>query len=366
MADERDRTTESSTAIRENSDPAVVAAAYDAWLGDEGTVVTCTAPEAAGYSSLTYIIEVDRADGRRTEVLRSRPSGPAVFPTYDLDLQVACLRQLGHLVPTPEVLAHEPDPGPLGEPFYVMSYVEGRIPSDNPPYAMAGWLAEASPELQRAHYVNGLDLVARLGATTPADVGLQDVLGDGEGSGLDQVIRWWQHMLDWGREGTEQPTIDAAWEWLAANKPADDGRDVVLWGDARIPNVVFDPEGTPLAVLDWEMAGTGPGEIDLGWFLWMDNVFTGAYGMPGLPGRPSDDELVSRWEELVGHEARDLEWFSIFAGVRFAMTMMRIGIRAKAAGAIPADADAERNNLSTRYLAMRLDLPAPGEIGVMG
>lgn len=137
-----DRTVRSETASREASDADAVRRRFDAWLGDGARVVGWHAPEGTGYSSLTYVADVER-DGEVTrQVLRAAPSGPTVFRDYDLDLQVACLHQLAPVVPTPPVLAHEPDPAPLGQPFYVMAHVPGRIPDDNPPYALVGWLKD--------------------------------------------------------------------------------------------------------------------------------------------------------------------------------------------------------------------------------
>jgi aminoglycoside phosphotransferase (APT) family kinase protein len=42
---------------------------------------------------------------------------------------------------------------------------------------------------------------------------------------------------------------------------------VLLWGDARIGNMIFAPGGTPVAVLDWETATFGQAEEDLAWYL---------------------------------------------------------------------------------------------------
>lgn len=368
MTDDVDRTVRSETATRETSDADVVRRGYDAWLGDRGEVVGWEAPSGTGYSSLTYLADVE-ADGAVTRhVLRAAPSGATVFPDYDLDLQVACMRALAEVVPTPTVLAAEPDAGPLGRPFYVMEFVPGRIPDDNPPYALVGWLKDSPAELQRAHYEHGIDLLAALHRVRPDDVGLGTHLArpDLGTSGLDQQVRWWKDLLAWGREGTEQPTIDAAWAWLDANRPTDPERDVVLWGDARISNVVWAEDGTPRAVLDWEMAGTGPGEVDLAWYLWMDRQFTDVFGAPRLEGFPGEDVLVARWEDGVGHAAADLEWYLAFAGVRFATVMTRVALRSKADGLLPADSDCERNHLGTRLLAMVLDLPSPGAMGPMG
>lgn len=363
-----DRTAHSDTASRESSDADDVRSRYDAWLGDRARVVGWHAPDSTGYSSLTYVAEVEQDGATRRQVLRAAPAGATVFRDYDLDRQVACLRRLAEVVPTPAVLAVEPDPGPLGRPFYVMAHVDGRIPDDNPPYALVGWLHDSSPELQRAHYEHGLDVLGGLHRHTPSAVGLVDHLVRPErgATGTDQQLAVWADLLAWGREGTEQPTLDAAWAWLEANRPDDPGRDVVLWGDARISNLVYGDDGTVRAVLDWEMAGTGPGEVDLAWFLWMDRQFTDVFGAPRLPGFPGEDALVARWEDAVGHEARDLDWYLVFAGVRFATVMTRVALRAKADGGVPADSDVDRNHLGTRLLAQVLGLPEPGPMGLMG
>lgn len=50
-------------------------------------------------------------------------------------------------VPVPELLWLEPDPGPLGAPFFVMERVPGRVPPDVLPYTYGGnWLFDASEE----------------------------------------------------------------------------------------------------------------------------------------------------------------------------------------------------------------------------
>lgn len=364
-----DRTVRSETASREASDADDVRARFDRWLGDRGTVVGWEAPGGTGYSSLTYLADVEAPDGTvGRQVLRAVPSGPTVFRDYDLGLQVACMRQLAEVVPTPPVLAHEPDPAPLGRPFYVMAHVPGRIPDDNPPYALAGWLKESPPDAQRAHYEHGLDVLGALHRVRPDAAGLAEhlVRPDRGATGLDQMVAVWKDLLAWGREGTEQPTIDAAWAWLDEQRPTDPGRDVVLWGDARLSNLVFAEDGTVRAVLDWEMAGSGPGEVDLAWFLWMDRQFTDVFGAPRLDGFPGEDALVARWEAAVGHAAQDLDWYLTFAGVRFATVLTRVALRSKADGLVPADSDVERNHLGTRLLAQVRGLPEPGPMGPMG
>ena len=41
----------------------------------------------------------------------------------------------------------------------------------------------------------------------------------------------------------------------------------MLWGDVQLANCVFTDDGDVAALLDFELTGTGPAEVDLGWFL---------------------------------------------------------------------------------------------------
>lgn len=364
----RDLTETADNVSRTLVDADRVRAGYAAWLGDDASIVDFTSPTSTGYSSETYFVDVEREGVVTREILRTTPSGETVFREYDLDLQVACMRQLGELVPTPTILAHEPDSSVIGKPFYVMAAVEGQIPDDNPPYTMVGWVKDAPFATQAALYTSGIDVLAKLGATTASSVGLEKVLSRPAlgATGLAQQIQWWKDLYAWGREGSAQPTLDAAWKWLDDNLPDDPGRDRILWGDARVSNMIFGDDGEVRAVIDWEMAGVGPAEIDLAWFLWMDRQFTEVFDMDRLEGFPGEDALIARWESGVGHKARDLDWYFIFAGVRFSITLMRVAIRSKADGKLPADADVERNHLGTRLVARTLGLPEPGPVGIMG
>ena len=47
--------------------------------------------------------------------------------------------------PVPTVRWYETDPTVLGAAFFVMDYVDGLVPPDNPPYHVAGWLHDVTP-----------------------------------------------------------------------------------------------------------------------------------------------------------------------------------------------------------------------------
>ena len=353
--------------LRGASDADGLRAAYGGWLGDGVDVLDFAAPEGAGFSSETFVVDVRDRDGtRRREVLRTVPEGITTFRDYDLGRQVTCMRQLADHLPVPPVHAFEQDPSVLGRPFYVMGFVDGQIPDDNPPYTLVGWMSEADADEQRRIYTSTLDAIARLHTLDPAEVGLDGLAYPDLGEhGLAQQVAFWTDLASWAADGRPMPTLDAARTWLLDNLPADTGPDVVNWGDARVSNTVY-RGGAPVALLDWEMAAVGPGEVDLGWYLYMDAQLSEALGAPRLVGWPGDDALVERYQEAVGREVRDLDWYRVFAGFRFATVMMRVAQRMLAAGHVEPDSDVERNNLATRQLARVLGMPEPGPVGIMG
>src|SRR5206468_1829471 len=78
---------------------------------------------------------------------------------------------------------------------------------------------------------------------------------------LDQEIAYYEKYYTWAARGRENPIIEAAHDWLVAHKPGPE-REGLVWGDARIGNMIFD--GTkPAAVLDWEMVSSGSPERDV-------------------------------------------------------------------------------------------------------
>ena len=74
---------------------------------------------------------------------------------------------------------------------------------------------------------------------------------------------------------------------------------VLLWGDARIGNIIFD--GTmPAAVIDWEMVTLGSPEVDLAWAIFVDRHHSEGIETSRLAGFPSVEASVARYESLTG------------------------------------------------------------------
>jgi aminoglycoside phosphotransferase (APT) family kinase protein len=324
------------------------------------------APQTSGFSNDTLLFEAEYArDGRaRREpfVARIQPTGFQVFPEYDMGLQFRTLELLARTdVPVPRARwLEERDASVLGAPFYVMEQVHGRVPPDHPPYHVTGWVTELAPEERAALWWGGIECMARIHRLDYRAAGFgfleRPELGE---TALDQQLAYYAAYFRWAAAGREQPTAQAALAWLQKHRPA--GEPTVLsWGDSRIGNIVFD--GTrPAAVLDWEMVGLGSPEMDLAWQVFLDKHHSAGVGQPRLPGFPSYEATVERYQERTGFTVRNLHYYEVFAGFRFAVIMMRIAQQVVEYGLMdePAGHAFERDNTVTRLLAQLLDLPAP-------
>ena len=325
-----------------------------------------TTPTTSGFSNDTLLCELAwREAGRERReplVVRVQPTGFQVFPEYDLALQVRTLNLLAATnVPVPRVLWFEPeDRSVLGAPFYVMARVAGRVPTDNPPYHTGGWMTEASPAEREAIWWGGIECIAKIHRLDWKALGFgfleRPELG---GSGLERQLAYYRGYLAWAARGEPQPTIEAALAWLEQHAPVDEPTRL-LWGDARIGNVIFD--GTkPAAVLDWEMVTLGSPEADLAWAIFLDRHHSEGVEAPRLAGFPSYEATVARYESLTGHRVKHLHYYQVFAGFRFAVIFLRIAQQIVHYELMDAAAGRrfELDNTVTRLLAKDLGLPPP-------
>lgn len=284
------------------------------------------APAAAGHSTdllfVTVAIVTGGAVEERAVVVRSPPDGPRLFPTYDLAAQVAAQRLAGvGGVPVPTPVELELDESWLGRPFVVLPRVEGRHTGDAP--ALCGWLMASGEAEQRALHESFLAVLARIHAVVPGDAPLRR--GD-----LAAELDWWQRYVAWGF-GDDAGPLQALLDGCRRRCPVTEPPHGLLWGDARLGNVVFDDVGEPVAVLDWEMASVGPAESDLAWLTALTDLTEGFVGV-GVPGFLDRDATVEHHERMLGRPMEHMDWHEAFALARAAA----VGHRAAVVAALRA------------------------------
>ena len=321
-------------------------------------------PGLTGFSNETLIFGASWTEAGRSAseefVIRVQPTGFRIFLENDFEQQYELVSELGRRgARVPVVYEFEPDPAVLGAPFFLMGRSPGQAPGDTPPYNAEGFIFDMKPAQRRQLWLSAMEAFTRVHQESVA--GGFDYLAKAErgATGFDQSLDYWRASFTWAAEGRPQPVAEPAWEWLEANLPQ--SRPTALsWGDARLANMLFD--GTRCtAVLDWEMASLGGPEMDLGWWLFLDQWSAEAWGIERLDGLGTRQETIDLWSERTGLVPANLEFYEIFAGVRFAVIMIRMARMLEQWDFLSAAPDLETNNGATQVLARMLDLPSPGE-----
>jgi aminoglycoside phosphotransferase (APT) family kinase protein len=322
-----------------------------------------TVPASSGLSTETVLFRADwTRDGHahsRGMVARVQPDAPGVFQHYDLAKEAEVMRALAaHTeVPAPEVLFLEEDPAVLGAPFLVMARVDGRIAPDDPPFTAAGWVLELAPEQRTELWDNSVRVLAGIHAADWRELGLDFLDTPEKGSGLAAQLALWEQTFAWAADGEPNPTIESALAWLRERAPGESGR-VLNWGDARVGNLIIGDRLDVAAVLDWEMVTLGSRELDLGWWLFLMRHHTEGIGLPLPDGVPTHERTVARYQELTGHQVRDIHYWEVFAGTRLAIIMVRAAHMMISAGLLPPDATMAVSNPAVQLIAGMLELPA--------
>lgn len=322
-------------------------------------------PATSGLSCETVLFEAGWSQNgtahREALVARVAPVGhTGLFPSYDLEREALVMRALSEHtdVPAPRILFTETDESVLGGPFVVMGRIEGRVPSDDPPYTMQGWVLELSREEQRRMIDSAVATVAAVARVDAIALGLEKLGRVGLGAQID----YFQLLYDDGNRGNSHAIPEAALAWLRHNAPEDEPLSL-CWGDARIGNMMFGADLSVAGALDWEVASLGSPEADLGYFLFALRLWSEGFGAPSPPGFPSREEIVARFEELSGHTVKHLDYYERHGAVFAAVMIMRGGYHMIEAGLLPADSSMPVTNPGSVLLADYLGLPAPtGEV----
>jgi aminoglycoside phosphotransferase (APT) family kinase protein len=297
-------------------------------------------PAAQGFSNETLLFDATW-DGQ-TERLVARISSPGfqVYPEARFEEQYRVLTALEGTVRVPEVHGYEPDPGLLGGPFIVMKAVPGRVPADFPSYHRTGWVTELTDAERATLWTNGLRALATV----------HEAKIDGT---PEDLVEYTADHLDFFY-CADAPVPLRALDWLRANKPADTTEPCLLWGDARIGNMIFDGTGVA-AVLDWEMVSFGPPETDLAWYVYLDRHLSEGIGATRLTGLPDRAVTLAVYTELTGRPVRDFEFHEVLAGFRFALITARVTDLAVRHGIVPAGKDFPLHRNATALLERTMD-----------
>ena len=274
-----------------------------------------------------------RGSGQVLEgVVRIKPGHFTVFPDNLFDEQYAVM-QLMHasgLVRVAEPLWLEHDESILGRPFFVMRQVAGRVPVSVPPYAREGWVKDASPAQRRQMWeasVRQLAAIQRVPVGEARFLEGPDHAREGLPQEWDKYCRFVRWLEAEGADKDYVAVLDAGVARLEGMFPANQPEGIV-WGDARLGNMMFDADFDVVAVMDWEQPSLGGALHDLAWFCVLSETMHGANAQAGAPldGMGSRAETIALWEAESGKSAADLEWYEAFTSLKMSCTGVRLGL----------------------------------------
>lgn len=276
-----------------------------------------------GHSNQVLVAEVSStvAGESRAEswVVRLPPTGPPLFPEYDL-LAEAAAQDVADAagVPVPRPLLVELDDTWLGVPFLAMPLVNGRHPGEVP--VLTDWLRDAPAEEQARVQHGMLDALATLHRAPWEGTAAAGALRR-PGAPVEEV-RWWEGYVVWACEHRTAGALLDLLGWCRDRAPDEQPPASVLWGDVRLGNTVVDGSGSPAALLDWEMAAIGPAESDVAWYTALSDMTEHFVGT-SLPGFLDRDGVVAHVETALGRTLVDLAWHEAFAVTRAAAAAVR-------------------------------------------
>ena len=263
-------------------------------------------PIGDGHSNVTFSLSTG-------VILRRPPRGPLPPSAHDVLREARLLKALETTpVRVPNVLAVCDDPAVIGAPFYVMERVEGAVITDALPQPL-------DTPAERSRVADELvEALVELHAVDWRAAGLE---GFGKPSGyLERQLRRFSGLWEHNRT-RELPEVERVYSWLSAQLPESPDATIVH-GDYRLGNTMYSPAAPArlIAIFDWEMATIGDPLADLGYLMihWLEegDPPIGTFNLQSvtsLPGFPTRQELIARYEQRSGRSMQALSWYVTLA-----------------------------------------------------
>ena len=254
-------------------------------------------PLSGGQSNPTFYIEA----GKQKIVLRKKPAGHLLPSAHAIDREyrvMAALAKQG--VPVPQMLSYCEDESIVGTPFFLMSFLDGRVLTEQ---ALPGMTAAE----RSAIYLEMNRVIASIHAVNYQAADLES-FGKPGNYFARQITRW-------SRQCNESnlpisPALHRLMAWLPGHIPPGD-ETTLVHGDFRMDNLIFHatkPE--VIGVIDWELSTLGHPLADFAYQCMAWHIPPALWrGIGGLDlatlGIPSEAQYVAQYEANTGRNSTE-------------------------------------------------------------
>jgi aminoglycoside phosphotransferase (APT) family kinase protein len=294
-----------------------------------------------GASNPTFLITA----GDRRLVLRKKPPGELLASAHQVDREFRVMKALGETgFPVPKMRVLCEDESVIGQAFYVMDFMEGRIFRD----ARMPGVSKA----ERAALYDDLNAtLARLHQVDWQAAGLADY--GRPGNYFERQIGRWTRQYR-GAQTEDIEDMERLIADLPRRMPADDSTAIVH-GDYRPENVMFHlTEPRVAAVLDWELSTLGHPLADLAYNCILYHSESESWGtLAGVDfaasGIPTKLEYIDAYCARTGRKGvDDFDFYLAFS--LFRLASIGQGVFKRNLDGI-GNADAAPDNIGVKVLA---------------
>ncbi|HEX4881524.1 MAG TPA: phosphotransferase family protein [Porticoccaceae bacterium] len=262
----------------------------------------------------------------RRMMLRMDPSEAIVETHRQREWEV--LRAMRGLVPVPEALWLDPEGEALGRPALIAGFLEGTV---RPPGAdrMSGVGMYFEPALRAALQDEFIAILARIHRLDWRRCALPSFAAPEPGT--TQAVDWALGLWDraWYEDTLDaHPIMARAALWLREHRPVVQ-QPVLVHGDYRSGNFMYDDQLRINAIFDWELAYLGDYHDDLAW------ASLALFGCPDENGTPLASSLLPvedflrKYEQASGNpvDRQRLFYYQVFSYYKISVIAMATSLR---------------------------------------
>ncbi len=215
----------------------------------------------------------------------------------------------GRGIPVPEPVLLEEDPSHLGNAFSLMAEIPDCATTP------ARFAESDFAPLRSTTGKQKWEILGKLASLDPEQLGVTTFMPNSEPQACaSEQLEYWANVIEQDALHP-QPIAQAAIRWLRGHLPAPPRKLVLVHGDYRSGNFLYDTLGNIRGILDWEMAHLGDPLEDLAWSLdplwgWPNTHLAG--------GLLSREDAIRIWQDTSGFvvDPEAFHWWQIFASLK--------------------------------------------------